>query len=70
MNKEDCQWGIFDFSNAKIDQKGKVQFKNENEEEVGRLHEYCNFQVKGTNYITRLSRYLMGQCLPNESSDN
>jgi len=44
MNKEDCQWGIFDFQNARIDPKtGRLVFKKlENEEEKqSKQHEHC-----------------------------
>jgi len=58
MSQEDCQWGIFDFSNTTIDPlNGKIVNVEDDEEEDRKknslLFEECEFQVKGTNYITR-----------------
>ena len=75
MSSEECQWGIFDFSNTTIDPiTGKINcVDDEDDEDHNRkntlLYEECNFSVKGTNYITRQSKYIMGQSLPTEGNE-
>lgn len=55
QDAENCQWGIFDFENVKIDQvTGKVidEFADEKAERSPN-YETCKFQLKGSNFITR-----------------
>lgn len=71
QNKEDCQWGVFDFSTVTIDkQTGKVKFKKKRNDDLGKPItdiEQTSFQMKGTSFITRESKYRMTQTLPSES---
>lgn len=73
QNKEDCQWGIFDFSNIQIDkQTGKLKKVSRLGEDSSKQtvdFETWNFQLKGTSYITRESKFRMCQTLPHESSN-
>lgn len=73
QNKEDCQWGVFDFSHVKINKHtGKVTTTRKKSDDLGKQPsdiEQHSFQMKGSSYITRQSKYKMTQTLPNESSN-
>ena len=66
LNASDTQWGIFDFSKTQVQKKTNLLVQTDDAKEKGSFYEDCNFQVKGSNYITRQSKYLMGYSLPNE----
>ena len=73
--KEDCQWGIFDFEAANFNMEtksltGTLDYQSELQRCYDVNVEMCKFQVKGTNYITRQSKFEMSYISPNESSPN
>lgn len=73
--KEDCQWGIFDFEAASFDRDSKrLSASSDYHSELQRCYdvnvEMSRFQVKGTNYITRQSKFEMSFISPIDSSPN
>ena len=75
QTKEDSQWGVFDFEGAGFDPKTKrLSYGNDYQSEAQRCYEInvemCRFQVKGTNYITRQSKFEMSYISPMDSSPN
>jgi len=71
--KEDSQWGIFDFEAAAFDPKTKrlgdsTDFDSEAQRGYEINVEMCRFEVKGTSYITRQSKFEMSYISPIDSS--
>ena len=60
QSASDTQWGVFDFENIHFDIKTGNIKKNEDEYEKKAKHcEICSFEVKGTSYLSRTSKYEM-----------
>lgn len=77
--RDDGQWGVFDFEQAKFDEKRKsvcdqrhdgseLSFEAEQRLCYACNIELCSMQGRGSNVITRKSRYEMGMLPPNEAS--
>jgi len=68
QSKQDCQWGIFDFTNVSIDSQGRLKqgkrAKDGGDQASAGIHEHCSFRAKGTSYISRVSKYKMGATQP------